>query len=121
MSRARSVHGGHEWYCVASSLLHQNASQFDRHAEFPCGILSPLANVDDPGLTDPNGGVSGLESAALEDLRQSIAAVRAQRVQQKALDDDKPNYIFGGSENRRNGKQMLPARRTSRRCRAETV
>lgn len=78
--------------------------------EFPCGTLSPLAGVDDPDLTDKDKHISTLTPDQMAELRQSIEATRAQRAQQKALDDDKQNYIFGGSENRRNGKQMaLPA------------
>ena len=76
---------------------------------FPCGILSPLASVNDPGFSDGSSQVGGLNPEETENLRQSIAALRAQREQQKS-EGDKPNYMFGGSENRRNGKPLaLPA------------
>lgn len=69
----------------------------------PCGILSPLANVDDPDLTDQNKNIGTLTPEDMTSLRQSIERVRAARAQERERDGDKPNYMFGGSENRRNG------------------
>jgi hypothetical protein len=68
----------------------------------PCGILSPLASVDDPDLTDKKTHVGGLTPDVMDGLRQSIEAVRAERQKES----DRPNFLFGGSENRRNGRRV---------------
>jgi hypothetical protein len=72
--------------------------------EFPCGMLSPLASVDDPDLTDKDKNIGTLTPDAMESLRASIASLRAEREQMRQNFGDKPNYMFGGSENRRNGR-----------------
>ena len=78
---------------------------------YPCGILSPLARLNDPKLDGPITGVN--DPAQLADLRDSIAKLREQRKQESAqgreLADgpDKPSYGMGGPQNRRNGVPAL--------------
>ena len=89
------------------SCTHMHHSEYTG-LNFPCGMLSPLANVDDPDLTDQNKNIGTLTPENMASLRQSIERIRAARAQERECDGDKPNYIFGGSENRRNGR-LLPA------------
>lgn len=72
----------------------------------PCGILSPLASVDDPGLTDKDSHIGGVPPETVEGLRQAIAEIRALREKSKQ-EGERPNFFFGGSENRRNGRKLF--------------
>ena len=83
---------------------------------YPCGILSPLARLNDPKLDGPINGIN--DPSQLSDLRESIAELRKQRKQEAAqgremADDaslpprDKLGYGLGGPRNRRNGVPAL--------------
>lgn len=75
--------------------------------EFPCGVLSPLAHVDDPDLLDKNKNIGGLSPDLIEQLRASIAAVREERkARERESGEEKPNFFFGGAHNRRNGRPL---------------
>lgn len=79
---------------------------------YPCGTLSPMAQVDDPDLN--NKPITGLDGDSLDTLRESIAIIKAQRQAEKEgrelvnPNDERPNYFFGGKDNRRNGRKIQP-------------
>jgi hypothetical protein len=75
---------------------------------YPCGILSPLAHVDDPDVNNPGKDIPGLDGPTLQTLRETINQIREQRRQERMHQEDKPSFMFGGPANRRNGRPALP-------------
>lgn len=79
---------------------------------YPCGRLSPLAQINDPDIV--NGPVFGLCAEELTTLRQTVAEIK--ELQKKEKDEaqetmlrrveEKPTYMFGGAFPRRNGKPL---------------